>query len=95
MSERTRAALRAAKARGRVLGGNRGYRPAQSPSATAAAEARRVAAERAAHQLTLEVERLKAEGITGQAAIARARERFPISLRHSRRWRSSWRTRLA
>jgi hypothetical protein len=31
-----------------------------------------VAAERAAHRLALEVERLRAEGVTGQAAIARA-----------------------
>ncbi|NOG71271.1 recombinase family protein [Roseicella sp. DB1501] len=72
ISERTRAALRAAKARGAVLGGDRGYRPAEGPSAAAAAKARRVAAERAAHRLALEVERLRAEGITGQAAIARA-----------------------
>ncbi len=40
ISERTRAALAAAKARGRVLGGNRGYRPAAGPDATAAAMAR-------------------------------------------------------
>src|SRR5215218_1730642 len=46
ISERTRAALRAAKARGTVLGGDRGYRPAEGPSAAAAAQARRAAAER-------------------------------------------------
>ncbi len=33
--------------------------------------ARRVVAERAAYRLALEVERLRAEGVTGQAAIAR------------------------
>lgn len=72
ISERTRAALRAAKARGAALGGDRGYRPAEGPNAAAAAQARRVAAERAAYRLALEVERLRAEGVTGQAAIARA-----------------------
>ncbi|WP_431266939.1 recombinase family protein [Dankookia sp. P2] len=72
ISEWTRAALRAAKARGAVLGGDRGYRPAEGPSAAAASQARRVAAERAAHRLALEVERLRAESVVGQAAIARA-----------------------
>src|SRR3954471_16537683 len=72
ISERTRAALAAAKARGAVLGGDRGYRPARGPDAAAAALARREAAERAAHRLALEVGRLRAEGGIGQAAIARA-----------------------
>jgi len=73
ISERTRAALAAAKARGRVLlGGDRGYRPAGGPDAAAAAHARRDGAGRAAHRLVLEVERLRAEGVLGQAALARA-----------------------
>src|SRR3954466_5914684 len=37
ISERTRAALAAAKARGAVLGGDRGYRPSAGPCAAAAA----------------------------------------------------------
>ena len=37
ISERTRAALAAAKARGAVLGGDRGHRPATGPNAAAAA----------------------------------------------------------
>jgi DNA invertase Pin-like site-specific DNA recombinase len=41
ISERTRAALAAAKARGAVLGGDRGWRPSRPPCATAAAQARR------------------------------------------------------
>ena len=41
ISERTRAALAAAKARGTVLGGDRGYRPTIGPDAHAASEARR------------------------------------------------------
>ena len=40
ISERTRAALAAAKARGAMLGGDRGYRPAAAPCAAAAANAR-------------------------------------------------------
>ncbi|MBL6081995.1 recombinase family protein [Belnapia sp. T18] len=72
ISERTRAALRAAKARGAALGGDRGYRPTVGPSAAAAAQARRRAAEQAAHRLPLEVQRLRANGVTGQAALARA-----------------------
>jgi DNA invertase Pin-like site-specific DNA recombinase len=71
ISERTRAALAAAKARGKTLGGDRGYRPAASPDAGAATLARREAAEQAAHRLALEVECLRAEGVVGQAAMAR------------------------
>jgi DNA invertase Pin-like site-specific DNA recombinase len=72
ISERTRAALAAAKQRGKVLGGDRGYRPALGPDAAAAAAARREAAERAAHRLGLEVDRLRAEGVKGHAELARA-----------------------
>jgi DNA invertase Pin-like site-specific DNA recombinase len=72
ISERTRAALRAAKARGAVLGGDRGYRPAKGPDAAAAALARRLTAQQAAHRLALEVERLRAEGVVTRAAVARA-----------------------
>ena len=72
ISERTRAALGAAKARGKVLGGDRGYRPANGPDSGAAALARRVAAERAAHRLLLEVDRLRADGIFSLQAMARA-----------------------
>lgn len=71
ISGRTRAALAAAKARGKVLGGDRGYRPAAGPDPAAACTARREAAARAAHQLALEVERLRAAGIEGHAALAR------------------------
>ncbi len=49
ISVRTRAALAAALARGMVLGGDRGYRPPEGPSAAAAALARRQTAEQAAH----------------------------------------------
>jgi DNA invertase Pin-like site-specific DNA recombinase len=72
ISERTKAALAAAKARGAALGGDRGYRPAAGPDAAAAALARREAAEQVAHRLALEVERLRSAGVVGQAAMARA-----------------------
>lgn len=72
ISERTRVALAAAEARGKVLGGDRGYRPAVGPDAAAAALARREAAERVAYRLALEVELLRREGLVGQAALARA-----------------------
>ena len=44
ISQRTKAALQAAKARGVKLGGDRGYRPPAPPDATRATEARKVAA---------------------------------------------------
>ncbi len=72
ISEHTPAALAAAKARGKALGGDRGYRPVGGPDAAAATLARREAAERAAHRLALEVELLSAEGIRGQRALAQA-----------------------
>ena len=71
ISERTRAALAAARARGRALGGDRGYRPTCGPDAQAAAQARQEAAERTAHRLVLEVEALRAEGITTHQGLAR------------------------
>ena len=72
ISERTRAALAAAKARGRALGGDRGYRPARGPDAAAASAARRVEAVRTAHRLSLEIETLKAEGVLTLVGLARA-----------------------
>ena len=72
ISERTRAALAAAKARGKVLGGDRGYRPATGPDAATATAARREVAERSAHRLHLEVQRLRKAGIVGHGELARA-----------------------
>jgi hypothetical protein len=68
ISERTKAALGAAKARGARLGDDRGYRPTAGPDGGAAAVARRVAAERGAHRLLLEVDRLREIGVTSQQA---------------------------
>lgn len=72
ISERTKAALAAAKARGAVLGGDRGYRPAAGPDAAAAALARRVVANQAAHRLLLEVDALRDSGVTTHQGLARA-----------------------
>jgi DNA invertase Pin-like site-specific DNA recombinase len=59
ISERTKAALAAAKARGRLLGGDRGYRPAHGPDSGAAAVARREAAGQTAHRLLIDVDVLR------------------------------------
>ena len=72
ISERTKAALAAAKARGARLGGDRGHRPTVGPDSRAAATVCREAAERAAHRLLLEVERLRVSGLTSMQSLARA-----------------------
>ncbi len=71
ISGKVRAALAAAKARGKALGGDRGYRPKTGPNATAVAWARHEAAERAAHRLNPELERRRSAGVEGHAALAR------------------------
>lgn len=72
ISARTKAALAAAKARGAILGGDRGWRPTGGPDAARASQARSQAAQQAAHRVALEIEALRAVGITSQAALARA-----------------------
>jgi len=72
ISERTRLALAAARARGAQLGGDRGYRPTEAPNATAAAQARVQAADQIAHRLMLDVEQLRAAGVTTLQGLARA-----------------------
>ena len=73
VSERTKAALKVAKANGRKLGGDRGYRPAvhvdQAAGTKAAAEARSVKADHAAHRLARVInEELKA-GLGADASL--------------------------
>jgi hypothetical protein len=55
----------------RCWAGTQGYRLPEGPSAATAAQARRAGAVRTAHRLALKVERLRGEGVIGQAAIAR------------------------
>ena len=87
ISERTRAALGAAKARGARLGGDRGYRPSAGPDSGAATFVRRATAERAAHRLLLEVDRLRGEGVTSRQGLARAlTERGVLTPRDGKIW---------
>ena len=72
ISARTKAALGAAKARGAVLGGDRGYRPSAGPNAAAAAMSRIERADRVAHRLWFEIEQLKDEGVSTMIGLARA-----------------------
>ena len=72
ISERTRAALAAAKARGAQLGGDRGYRPSVPPCAAAAAASRTEKADQTAHRLWFEVERLRSEAVTSMIGLAQA-----------------------
>ena len=69
ISARTRAALAAAKARGRVLGGFRGYRLSAEDGARAASAKRQHAAERGERIAPLLAE-LQGAGITSLRAIA-------------------------
>lgn len=70
ISERTKAALGAAKARGMRLGGDRGYRPDAPPEAKAAAAARIMAADRAACRLMPVIRELREGGATSLHALA-------------------------
>ena len=87
ISERTRAALAAARARGAVLGGDRGHRPEAGPDSGAAALARVNAANRIAHRLLLEVSDLRAQGVTSLQGLARALTRRGVATpREGRAW---------
>ncbi len=60
ISERTRGALAAAKARGVKLGGDRGYRPATAPDSALATAARKQKADHAAHGIAGAIEAVRA-----------------------------------
>ena len=95
ISERTRAALAAAKARGAVLGGDRGYRPSAPPCPAAAAVFRAVQADQTAHRLWFEVERLRGEGVLTMAGLAQAlTERGVPTPRDGQVWTHTTVTRL-
>ena len=60
ISERTKAALAAAKARGVKLGGDRGYRSQTGPDAALATAARKLAADQAANDVAPVIEEIRA-----------------------------------
>ena len=87
ISERTRAALAAAKARGAVLGGDRGYRPTAAPCMANVAVSRAGRADQSAHRLWFEIERLRGQGVTTMIGLARAlTERGVPTPRAGRTW---------
>jgi hypothetical protein len=65
------AQLAAAKARGRVVGGDRGWRPAQPPCTRAAAAARAARADCTVYRLLLEIESLREKQIKPLQVLAR------------------------
>lgn len=71
ISTRTKAALAAAKARGKQLGGFRGYVPSEADRAAAAA-AKASRAHRQAELIASTLRELEADGVTSLAAIADA-----------------------
>jgi len=77
ISERTKAALQAAKARGVRLGGDRGHRPDGAPAAfargpEAASVARSRKAMRGAYELASAIDEIRQSGVTSLNAIAAA-----------------------
>jgi len=74
ISERTKAALAAAKARGVKLGGDRGYRPPAPPTGVDTAKAtalRQRKADHAAFALLPMIERLRGEGVQSLGGLAK------------------------
>lgn len=70
ISERTKAALTAAKARGQKLGGDRGYRPSVAPDAALATAVRQRKADHAAFGVLPVIEQLQAQGAASLNALA-------------------------
>jgi DNA invertase Pin-like site-specific DNA recombinase len=91
ISERTKAALQAAKARGTVLGGYRGH--ALSPEDAAAGrlkatQAKTVKATQAALAVLPAIRKLETEGVTSASAIAKALNDRGIATPRGGRWQA-------
>jgi DNA invertase Pin-like site-specific DNA recombinase len=90
ISARTKAALAAAKARGRQLGGDRGNLPAVAKQgAAASASVRRAKAAARAGDLLPIVRQLQAAGITSANAIAKALNERGIGTARGGAWRAT------
>jgi DNA invertase Pin-like site-specific DNA recombinase len=70
ISQRTKAALKAAKARGVKLGGDRGYRPLSPPDASKATVVRKARADQAAFSVLPLIRDLQVQGVTSLNALA-------------------------
>jgi DNA invertase Pin-like site-specific DNA recombinase len=90
ISRRTKAALAAAKARGVVLGGDRGYRPETPPDWTkgvpAASAARVQRADHAAHAVLPIVEAMRPEGVISLSGIAATLNERGVATPRGGRW---------
>ncbi|MBO9461705.1 recombinase family protein [Labrenzia sp. R5_0] len=87
ISERTKAALEAAKARGIKLGGDRGYRPSGKP--TAALSALQQGAQEFAHSLSPIILRLQDAGVSSLNALAAALNKEGIRTARGGTWHAS------
>jgi len=87
ISERTKAALAAAKARGQKLGGFRGYKPTDEDRAKAVASKKAKAHDRAS-VLKPEIDLIKAEGITSLGGIAKALNERGIPTARGGQWQA-------
>ncbi len=87
ISERTKAALAAAKARGVKLGGDRGYRPSGKPEA--AIDALKLRTEQFTSSLEPIVAQIQSTGITSMNGIARALNEQGIKTARGGAWHPS------
>jgi DNA invertase Pin-like site-specific DNA recombinase len=84
ISQRTKAALAAAKARGVKLGNPRGF--ARPQDSKAGRDAQSAAADERAHALASTIEALKAEGVTSANALAQALNARSIATARGGKW---------
>jgi DNA invertase Pin-like site-specific DNA recombinase len=85
ISARTKAALAAAKARGTVLGGFRGYKPSETDRAKSI-EARQAKAKAKGSLLAPTIAELRGAGVTSLSGIARALNERRITTDRGSQW---------